>query len=145
MLRVSCNMRVTRTGEGGVSPVIFRNIGKSAQICGKNVLIVIIYGQNSSFKMQFLRVSRPKNRIFLPCGSFLARAVRESLWKCPNLKKTRLPVKISWLRACEIIRVFTMIGKKSVRASAVFDSVFKISPFLVMLIVSLKYDLYEND
>ena len=38
-----------------------------------------------------------------------------------------------------------MIGKKSVRASAVFDSVFKISPFLVMLIVSLKYDLYEND
>ena len=38
-----------------------------------------------------------------------------------------------------------MIGKKSVRASAVFDSVFKISPFLVMLIVSVMYDLYESD
>ena len=38
-----------------------------------------------------------------------------------------------------------MIGKKSVRASAVFDSVFKISPFLLLLIVSLMYDLYESD
>ena len=105
---------------------------------------MIIYGQNSSFKMQFLRVFRRKYRRFLPCGSFLSRAVRESLSKCPNFKKTRLPVKISWLRACEIIRVFTMIGKK-VRASAVFDSVFRISPFLLMLIESLMYDLYESD
>ena len=37
-----------------------------------------------------------------------------------------------------------MIGKK-VRASAVFDSVFRISPFLLMLIESLMYDLYESD
>ena len=95
--------------------------------------------------MQFSRVSRRKNRIFLSCRPFLARVVCESLSKCPNLKKTRLPVKISWLRACEIIRVFTMIGKKSVRASAVFDSVFRISPFLLMLIESLMYDLYESD
>ena len=95
--------------------------------------------------MQFLRVSRRKNRIFLPCGSFLARVVRESLSKCPNLKETRLPVKISGLRACEIIRVFTMIGKNSVRASTVFDSVFRISPFLLTLIESLMYDLYESD
>ena len=54
-------------------------------------------------------------------------------------------MKISWLRAYEIIRVFTMIGKNSVRASAVFDSVFRISPFLLMLIESLMYDLYESD
>lgn len=38
-----------------------------------------------------------------------------------------------------------MIGKNSVRASAVFDSVFRISPFLLMLIESLMYDLYESD
>ena len=38
-----------------------------------------------------------------------------------------------------------MIGIKSVRASAVFDSVFRISPFLLMLIVSPMYDLYETD
>ena len=38
-----------------------------------------------------------------------------------------------------------MIGKNSVRASAVFDSVFRISPFLLMLIESLMYDLYEGD
>ena len=95
--------------------------------------------------MRFLRVSRRKNGRFLPCGSFLSRVVRESLSKCSNFKKTRLPLKISWLRACEIIRLFTIFGKKSVRASAVFDSVFKISPFLLMPIVSLIYDLYESD
>ena len=38
-----------------------------------------------------------------------------------------------------------MIGKNSVRASTVFDSVFRISPFLLMLIESLMYDLYESD
>ena len=38
-----------------------------------------------------------------------------------------------------------MIEKNSVRASAVFDSVFRISSFLLMLIESLMYDLYESD
>ena len=36
---------------------------------GKNALIVAIYGLNFSFKMQFLRVSRRKNRRFFPAGS----------------------------------------------------------------------------
>ena len=38
-----------------------------------------------------------------------------------------------------------MIGKESVKVSAVFDSVFRISSFLLMLIESLMYDLYESD
>ena len=38
-----------------------------------------------------------------------------------------------------------MIEKNSVRASAVFDSVFRISSFLLMLTESLMYDLYESD
>ena len=96
-------------------------------------------------KYQFLRVSRQKNRRFLPCRSFLSCVVRESLLKCPNFKKTRLPLKISWLRIFEIIRLFTIFRKKSVRASVVPDSVFKISPFLLIPILSVMYDLYESD
>ena len=43
----------------------------------KNALIVVIYGYNFSFKMNFLRVSRKKNRRFFPCGAFLSRVVGE--------------------------------------------------------------------
>ena len=55
----------------------------------KNALIVVIYEHNFSFKMRFLRVSRGKIM-----WAFLSRVVGECLSKCPNLKKTSLPLKI---------------------------------------------------
>ena len=78
---------------GEVSPALFRKLEKSALIWGKNALIVVIYGLNFSFKMQFFRVSRQKNRRFLPCVAFLSGAVVECLSKCPNFEKTPLPEK----------------------------------------------------
>ena len=56
--------RVTRGGGGEVYPALFWNLEKSALIFDKNAQIVVIYVLNFSFKMQFLRVSRRKNRIF---------------------------------------------------------------------------------
>ena len=55
---------VTRGGRGQVSPALFQKYEKSALILGKNVLILVIYGLNFSFKMQFLRVSRNKTGDF---------------------------------------------------------------------------------
>ena len=54
-----------------------RKLEKSALIWRKNALIVVIYGYNFSFKMNFLRVSRKKNRRLFPCGAFLSRVVGE--------------------------------------------------------------------
>ena len=62
------NKRVTRGGE--VPPALFRKLKKSALIFGENTLIVVIYVLSFSFKMQFLRVSRRKNRRFFPVGPF---------------------------------------------------------------------------
>ena len=59
---------VTREGTGGGLPSPFSEIGKSALILGKNTLIVVIYGLNFSFKVQFLGVSRRKNWRFFPAG-----------------------------------------------------------------------------
>ena len=57
--------RVTRGGEEEeVPPALFQKLEKSALILGKNALIVVIYGLNFSFKMQFLRVSRNKSGDF---------------------------------------------------------------------------------
>ena len=49
--------RVTRGGGREVYPALFKKKKKSALIWGKNALIVVIYGQNFSFKMKSLRVS----------------------------------------------------------------------------------------
>ena len=49
--------RVTRGGGREVYPALFQKLEKSALIWGKNALIVVIYGQNFSFKMKSLRVS----------------------------------------------------------------------------------------
>ena len=62
--------RVTRGGKGERSPCLFSKIGKKCPNLGKNALIVVIYGLNFSFKRQFLRVSRRKNRRFFPAGPF---------------------------------------------------------------------------
>ena len=43
---------------------------KSALIFGGNALIVVIYVLNFAFKMQFLGVSKRKNRRFYPEGPF---------------------------------------------------------------------------
>ena len=63
--------RVTRGGEGVVSPILFPKLEKCALILKENVLIVAIYGLNFSSKMLFLRVSKRKSPQFVPVGSFL--------------------------------------------------------------------------
>ena len=57
-------------GKGGGLPCPFLKIEKKCPNFGKNAQIVVIYGLNLSFKMQFLRVSRRKNRRFFPAGPF---------------------------------------------------------------------------
>ena len=53
-LSVAYCRRVTRGGrEGEVSPALFRKLEKSALIWGKNVLIVVIYGEISHLKCNF--------------------------------------------------------------------------------------------
>ena len=84
--------RVTRGGKvGEVSPALFQKLEKSALICGKKRPDCGHLRVKLSFKMQFLRVSRRKNRRFFPCGTFLSCAVGECLSKCRNSKKTPLP------------------------------------------------------
>ena len=70
--------RVTKVGEGMGLGLLhpFLRIRKIFPNFGENALIVVIYELNFSFKMQFLRVSRRKNRRFFPA------------------------LKNSWLRAC---------------------------------------------
>ena len=56
-------------GEG--FPCLFSKIGeKCPNFWKKNALIVVIYGLNFLFKMQFLRASRTKNRRFCSVGPF---------------------------------------------------------------------------
>ena len=83
-----------REGEGvrgGGLPYPFSKIGKSALICGKTCPDWGHLWVKFSFKMQFLRVSRRKNRRFFPYGAFLSCVVGECLSKCPNSKKILLP------------------------------------------------------
>ena len=62
--------RVTRWEEGKVYPALFQKLEKNTLFLEKITLIVVIYGLNFSFKIQFLRVSRRKNQRFLPAGLF---------------------------------------------------------------------------
>ena len=55
---------------GEVSPALVKKLDKSALIWRKNALIVVIYGLNFSFKMQFLIVSRRKSQEFFPMAPF---------------------------------------------------------------------------
>ena len=48
----------------------FKNWKKVPQFSEKNILIVVIYGINFSFKIQFLEVSRRNNWEFLPMVAF---------------------------------------------------------------------------
>ena len=57
-------------GGAEVSPALFQKLEKSALIFVKNAVIAIIYGLNFSFKMQFLRVCRRKNRRSFPVEPF---------------------------------------------------------------------------
>ena len=86
--------RVTRGGEGEVSPALFQKLEKSPLICGKKCSDCGHLWVKFSFKMHILRVSRRKNRRFFPCEAFLSCVVGECLSKYPNSKKTPLPYKI---------------------------------------------------
>ena len=61
---------IVEGGEGEISLALFRKLEKSVLILGKNALIVVFYGLNFLFKVQFLRVSRRKNCRFFPAGLF---------------------------------------------------------------------------
>ena len=76
-------------GEGGESlPCPFSKIGRKCPNLGKYALIVVIYGLNFSFKMQFFRVSRKKDIFF--CKVFLSCVVVDCLLMCRNSKKNPL-------------------------------------------------------
>ena len=91
--------RVTRWEEGEVYPALFQKLEKNTLFLEKITLIVVIYGLNFSFKIQFLRVSRRKNRRFLPAGPFfleLYMIVHQSTLILEN----SAALKKSWLRGC---------------------------------------------
>ena len=93
--------RVTRGGRGGeVSPALFQKLEKSALILGKNALIVVIYGLNFLFKMQFVRFSRRKSWRFFPAGPFFSTRL---FIKVPYFQENSAALKNSWLRACRDI------------------------------------------
>ena len=89
--------RVTRGGRGAeVSPAPFQKLEKSAIICGKKCPDWGHLKVKFSFKMQFLRVSRWKNRRFFPCRAFLSDVYRSARISrnlpCPKkFLVTRLP------------------------------------------------------
>ena len=93
--------RVTRGGRMGGLPCPFPKIKKSALNLEKNALTLVICGLNFSFKMQFLRVSRRKNRRFFPVEHFFfvlymiiyQRALIPSKLPCPK----KLVTPWSWL------------------------------------------------
>ena len=70
ILRFLKHRRVTRGGRGVGLPCPFSKIGKNCPNFGGNVVIAVIYWLNFSFKVQFLRVSRRKNRRFFHAGPF---------------------------------------------------------------------------
>ena len=83
-----------------VSPALFQKLKKSALILGKNALIVVIYGLNFSFKMQFLRVSRTKNGDFSLRGNFFFFSCCSWLFiKVSRFQENSHALKNSWWRA----------------------------------------------
>ena len=86
----SIRRRVTIGGRGEVSSALLQKLEKSDLICGKKCPDGGHLWVKFSFKMQFLRVSRRKNRRFFPYGAFLSCVVGECLSKCPNSKKSPL-------------------------------------------------------
>ena len=75
--------RSQRGGRGEISPALFQKLEKSALILGKNALIIVIYGLNLSFKMQFLRVFRRKIRICFPTETFFLMLYMRLFIKVP--------------------------------------------------------------
>ena len=86
--------RVTIWRRGrGLSHTFFK-IGRKCLILRKSVLILVIFGLNFSFKMQFLSFSRRKNPKFFPVWPFVLEFLMKCLSKCHNSKKTPLPWQI---------------------------------------------------
>ena len=98
--------RVTRgRGGGEVSPALFQKLGKSALICGKKCPECGHLWVKFSFKMQFLRVSRRKIRIFFPCGAFLSSVIGE-FYRSALISRKLPALKNSWLRAWKLFIKF---------------------------------------
>ena len=92
-------MRVTRGREGGeVSPALLQKFEKCPNLWKK--------------MPWFLKVSRRKNRIIFPCGAFLSCVIGECLAKCPNSKKTPLPLKIPGCRSWPKVRTVLLNQKQ---------------------------------
>ena len=80
LIEIFRRRRVTREGEGVRSPLpFFKN------------WIVVIYVLNFSFKMQFLRVSRRKNRRFFPAGPFFLALYMITYQSAPISRKLPCP------------------------------------------------------
>ena len=79
-------------GGGGGLPCLFSKIGKKCpNFGGENAVVVVIYGLNFSFKVQFLRFSKREKPEIFPCRAFLSRVPDDYLLKCPYSNKTTLP------------------------------------------------------
>ena len=87
-------------GGGGGLPCPFSKIGKkNILFLEKITLIVVIYGLNFSFKIQFLRASRRKNRRFLPAGPFFLE-LHMIVHQSTVILENSTALKKSWLRGC---------------------------------------------
>ena len=99
LLRIFCQCTKKNVWMWGAGfPYPFSKIEKSALILGKNFLIVVIYGLNFSFKMQFLRVSRRKNRRFFPAWPFFFVLYMIDYQRALIPRKSSA-LKNSWFRA----------------------------------------------
>ena len=82
--------RVTSGGRGRGLSCTFLKIGRKCLILRESVMILVIFGLNFLFKMQFLGFSSRKNPKFFPVSSFVIEFLMKCLSKCHNSKKTPL-------------------------------------------------------
>ena len=95
---------------GEVSPALSWKLGKSALILRKSVLILVIFGLNFSFKMQFLSLSSRKNLKFFLFGlsslSFWWNVFQSAIIQ------RKLPCSNSRLCACTIMTYYELHYKR---------------------------------
>ena len=95
---------------GEVSPALSWKLEKSVLILRKSVLILVIFGLNFSFKMQFLSLPRRKNLKFFLFGlssfSFWWKVFQSAIIQ------RKLPCSNSRLCACTIMTYYELLYKR---------------------------------
>ena len=116
---------IVEGGGGEISLALFRKLEKSVLILGKNALIVVFYGINFLFKVQFLRVSRRKNCRFFPAGPF-AFVLQIIVYQSPLIPR-KLPCRKKFLIASLVYElnfltsmVCTLISSRNQKSQFLF-------------------------